>query len=114
MDMKTKLEQFEGYCLMTLHGQFVGGDETDEFFNMATTALNDGCKNLIMDFADVMYFSSIGIGKLVKLNHEFNLKNSKLILTNVNKTLQDVFKITKVSSLLRITENMDEALKLIK
>ncbi len=112
--MKTKLEKFENYCLMKLDGQFVGGDETDEFFNLAMGALADGCKNLVMDFKDVLYFSSISIGKLIKLNYEYNLKDSRLILTNVNKTLQDVFKITKVSSILRITLTMEEALEQVK
>lgn len=111
--MKTKIEKFEDYSLMKLDGQYVGGEETDEMFKMAMDALKDGGKHLIVDFSDVMYFSSIAIGKIVKLNHEYNLNNVKLILTNVNKVLLDVFKITKVDSLLRITTTLDEALKLV-
>ena len=109
--MKTKIEQFKDYSVMKLDGQYVGGEETDEMFKMAMDELKAGCKYLIMDFSDVLYFSSIAIGKVVKINHEFNLNNAKLLLTNVNKVLLDVFKITKVDSILRITTTMDEALK---
>lgn len=109
--MKSTIEEFSGYSVIHLNGQFVGGEETDKLFSMANNVLKSESKNLILDFGNVIYFSSIVIGKLIKLNRDFQDANGKLFLCNVNKTLKEVFKITKVASFIEVRDDVESAAK---
>jgi anti-anti-sigma factor len=109
--MKSTIEEFPAYSVLHLNGQFVGGEETDYFLTMANGVLKSEKKHLMLDFQNVTYFSSIVIGKLIKLNRDFRDADGKLFLCNVNKTLQEVFKITKVSSFVEIRDTVEVAAK---
>ncbi len=107
--MKSKLEEYDNYSIIRLDGQFVGGEETDKLFELAYSIINTDHKNLIMDFSWVVYFSSIVIGKLIRANRDFTEADGKLVICNVNKTIKDVFDITKVSSFIPIYDNVEDA-----
>lgn len=108
--MKTKIEEFTNYSVIHLNGQFVGGEETDALFDQVRNVLESSHKNLILDFSNVTYFSSIVIGMLIKANRDFLEENGNIIICNINATLKEIFRITKVSTIMLVKDTMEEAL----
>ena len=108
--MKSIIEEYDKYSVIRLDGQFVGGEETDKLFEASQSVLKTEHKNLLLDFKDVIYFSSIVIGKLIRLNRDFSENEGKLFICNINSTLKEVFRITKVSTFITIKDTIDEAI----
>jgi anti-anti-sigma factor len=103
------VEVLDKYVIIHLSGQFTGGMETDELvtqFEKAASVLNPG---LIVDFGNTTYLSSIVIGLLVKMHAKFSETDGKLIFCSLNPTLRNVLKMTKVDTILNITQTLEEA-----
>jgi len=112
--MKSTIEKFENYSILKLSGQFVGGDETDRLFDTVKSVIETNHKKIILDFADVTYFSSIVIGRLIRANREFVENDGHIVVCNLNHTLKEIFGITKVATIIKISENIEEAIKKIE
>lgn len=106
-------EQFEKGYILSLKGQYTGGTETDELVN-ELVKIKDENINLIVDFKDVTYLSSIVIGLLVRTKADYQKINSTVVYSNFNKTLEDVLKMTKVWSIINIAKDLEDAKKMIK
>lgn len=113
-NMKSTIEEFDNYTIIRLNGQFVGGEETDKLFASVNSVMKKEKNNLIMDFENVIYFSSIVIGQLIKTHRDFLEAGGKMFIYNLNTTLKEVFRITKVSSFVTIVDNLDEAISKFK
>jgi len=92
-----------------LEGQFVGGTETDELANTLDTLKKANKTNVIINFTEVKYLSSIVIGILVKNNSDFISHRGKIVYCGINQTLEKVFKMLKLWQTLIIADTLDEA-----
>lgn len=108
------MDSFDKGKILNLKGSFTGGPETDKFVKILEESTIGENNNVIINFEEVTYASSIVIGILVKMHKEFNDNNGYLVFANLNETLKNVFKITNVTSFLNITESLDDAKKMIK
>lgn len=111
---KTEIENFEKGKIIHLHGQFTGGEETDELEQLLAEIKDEGKDSVIVDFEDVSYLSSIVIGLIVRTKADFQKKSKSVIYCNLNKTLEDVLKMTKVWSVLDIAPNIETAKTMVK
>lgn len=91
-------------------GSLVGGDETDELKKTITSYLDQGNRKLIVDLGDVEYLNSSAIGALVSAHTSYMNRQGKLILCNVNKSITNVFVVTKLSTIFNTSENREEAI----
>ncbi len=112
--MKSTIEKFEDYSIVKLSGQFVGGDETDKLFEIIKSVINTEHKKAILDFSEVTYFSSIVIGKLIRANREFVENDGHIVVCNLNQTLKEIFRITKVATIIKITDTTEDAIARIQ
>ncbi len=96
------------YYLLNVNGQLTGGTETDDFVTSIEEAENDG-KNLIVNFENCNYISSIVIGLLLKKYAKFSENNLKFIVCGLNHTLENVFKMTKLFTILYIEKDLEAA-----
>lgn len=70
---------------------------------------NDNGNNIIIDFTEILYIDSSGIGALIALMSKLDQAQGKLVLANVNNSIQEVFELTKLTSFFIIKTNMEEA-----
>ncbi len=61
----------------------------------------DDVKELILDFREVEYVSSLGLRVILELQKKMN-EQGKMRIVNVNKTVMDVFNLTGFSKILTI------------
>ncbi len=92
-------------------GSIIGGTETDELKVEARDLLEQGNRKLIIDLDGVTYINSTGIGALINIYTTYTKANGKIKLCNVGKSVQNVFVITKLTSVFDVTDTRDDAVK---
>ena len=68
-----------------------------------------GYKNLIMDFKEVSFVDSSGIGFILSLFKFLREEKGELVIANVNNKIKQSFEITKISQIIEIFDNVNEA-----
>lgn len=68
-----------------------------------------GMWNVILDFAEVQFMASAGIGMILTLVHQAKAQKGKMIVCNLNSDIRDVLKMTKVDKLFTIAPTLQDA-----
>lgn len=105
-----KLTNEENYDHLLVEGQLTGGVETDEFIASIEISENNN-NSIVVDFSGCNFISSIVIGLLLKKHVGFGEINKKFIVVGLNSTLDNVFKMTKMNTILYIEPNKESAEK---
>lgn len=90
-------------------GSLVGGDETDELRETVNDLLKKENKKLIIDLGKVTYMNSTAIGVLVSAHTSYTNRGGKVVLCNVNKSINNIFIVTKLSMIFQIEGDRMEA-----
>ncbi len=111
--MATKLTTINNLEIAVLEprGSLIGGEETDELKSKAHDLLEQGNRKLVLDLASVTYINSTGIGALVGIHTMYSKSQGKIKLCNMGKGIQNVFVITRLSSVFDVEETRDVAVK---
>ncbi len=111
---QVKREDQIGGAVLSLKGDFVGGDETDALKEgINKIAEEEGKRKLIIDFKKANYINSTALGALISAHAHFAKKDGKIILCNMDKSIKNVFVITKLALVFEIAETLEEAIKLM-
>jgi anti-sigma B factor antagonist/stage II sporulation protein AA (anti-sigma F factor antagonist) len=70
----------------------------------------DDPPRLAISFEGVTFLSSAGIGKLIFLQRKVKERGGELLLCDLNKTTEDVFRVAHLTDFFRIYPNLDAAL----
>lgn len=111
--MATKLSTINNLEIAILEprGSLIGGEETDELKTKAHDLLEQGNRKLVLDLGSVTYINSTGIGALVGIHTLYSKSQGKIKLCNMGKGVQNVFVITRLSSVFDVEETRDVAVK---
>lgn len=111
--MATKLSTINNLEIAVLEprGSLIGGEETDELKAKAHDLLEQGNRKLVLDLGGVTYINSTGIGALVGIHTMYTKSQGKIKLCNMAKGVQNVFVITRLSSVFDVEETRDIAVK---
>lgn len=110
MKLKTSLEHNGEVIIVEPKGSLVGGEETDELRSVVADSIEKGNKKLVIDLGKVTYLNSTAIGALVSAHTSYTNRKGKVVLCNVNKNINNVFVVTKLSMIFQIADNRPEAL----
>ncbi len=91
-------------------GSLVGGDETDELKKTIQSLLEQGNRKLIIDLGNVEYLNSSAIGALVSGHTSYLNRQGKLILCNINKSISNIFVVTKLSTIFTSADSREDAI----
>lgn len=83
--------------VLKLKGNFIGGDETDELQNTIKKLSDEGNLYLVIDLGDVAYLNSSALGVLISAHANYTKRNGKIKLCQLNKNIENLFIITKLS-----------------
>lgn len=114
--MSTKLTTFNNLEIAVLEprGSLIGGDETDELKAKAKDLIEQGNKKLVLDLGGITYINSSGIGALVGIHSMYQKASGVIKLCNVSKGVQNVFVITKLTSVFDVVEDRNQAINSLK
>ncbi|MGD1044460.1 MAG: STAS domain-containing protein [Bacteroidota bacterium] len=114
--MTTKLTTLDNLDIAVLEprGSLIGGEETDELKAKAKDLVEQGNKKLVLDLGSITYMNSSGIGALVGIHSMYQKVSGKISLCNVAKGVQNVFVITKLTSVFNVEEDRKQAINSLK
>jgi anti-sigma B factor antagonist len=97
--------------VIEVKGSLVGGDETDELRNAVADFVEQGNKQLVIDLSKVTYLNSTAIGVLVSAHTTYSRNKGKIKLCGINKNINNIFVITKLTMVLDVVETREDAVK---
>jgi anti-sigma B factor antagonist len=114
--MSTKLTTLNNLDIAVLEprGSLIGGEETGELKAKAKDLVEQGNKKLVLDLGSCTYINSSGIGALVGVHSMYEKMAGKIKLCNVAQGVQNVFVITKLTSVFDVEEDRKQAIESLK
>lgn len=100
-----------GICIVSIEGNIAldGVNEAKAF--LKTHLENDALKGLLINFDQVNFIDSSGIGLIVSIFKTQQQKSSKFGLCNLSKKNEEIFSITRLNKILNIYGTESEAMK---
>jgi anti-anti-sigma factor len=91
------VREIDGVVILKPHGNLMGGPETDELEKLISQFDAEGVRCLIVNLTDVGMMNSLAIGRLISGHVRFKRRGARMCLCNVDRKIDSVFVITKLS-----------------
>ncbi len=106
---KIQLEEKDGYQIMHLNGEFIGGNETDKLSASLKKTAQSEMNKLVLDLSGVTFLNSMALGVLLSANALFHKHGGKVVLSNPSEYLKSIFETTKLNLIFTIDKSIEEA-----
>lgn len=111
MDIRADIRpKGSGITLIVLHGE-IGTETVNQFKDQIDRVINDGNNRLIIDFQDVNYLNSIGLGVVAAALKRVKKNKGDLKIVKPSPAVQELFDLTRLTKVFEIYESEDEAVK---
>ncbi len=111
MELKIEVRQAaEGITLIVLRGE-IGTETVNQFKDRVDQIVNDGQTKLIMDFQEVNYLNSMGLGVVAATLKKVKKSKGDLKLINLSPSVQELFELTRLTKVFEIFESQEAAVK---
>ncbi|MEO5929947.1 MAG: STAS domain-containing protein [Candidatus Kapaibacterium sp.] len=105
---KVKLTTQGDVTILALHGEFIGGQETEDLRDALTQESKDETKKLLIDLAGATYLNSTALGVLIAGHTNFSKRGGSIGLCNVSKNIESIFVITKLTLVFNIYSTRED------
>jgi anti-sigma B factor antagonist len=105
--MKYDISEFKGKTLLKIRENLVTDPDAREFKEVLTNLIDGGKKEIIIDFSDMVFIGSSGIGKLLLAYKRLTDIGGKLYITGLNKDIKDLFYTFRLNEFFKIEDNLD-------
>ena len=91
-------------------GYLTGGDETDELEQTIRGLIDKGNKHLVINLAETQHLNSTALGVLISANTNYVRRGGQMKLCSVDKRIENIFVITKLSLVFDVYPNEEQAI----
>ena len=109
--MKLDLRESDGVSILVLAGQLTGGGGDEEFREAIDTLLAAGRNRILVDFTDVTFMDSAGMGELVSGHRTVQRFGGNLKILNPTKRVHNSLTMAKLLPIFEIFDDEDAAVK---
>ena len=108
--MELLLHEYPTYFLVDISGELdlYNSFKLKETFNLM---VKKDIKRYIIDFKNLKYIDSSGIGALIRINFLINQPGMSLKMINLNGQVKEMIKLTKLYEYFPIVNNLEDAIK---
>jgi len=106
-----KQRQVESIVILTPSGYLTGGDETDELERKIKELSDGGNKHLIVNLSETQHLNSTALGVLISAHSNYVRRQGQMKLCSVDKRIENIFVITKLTLVFDVYDTRAEALK---
>ena len=92
------------------HGNLMGGEETDELEKLIEDFDGQGMRCLVVNLVDVGMMNSLAISRLIRGHVKFSQRGARMNLCNLEKRIQNIFVIAKLSLVFNVYGNEEAAI----
>lgn len=108
--MAVRVEKLGDVVIVAPEGNFFGGNETDELDRTFKELIASQNAKMVLDLGKVSHLNSIAIGLLVGAYTNYQKRGGRIVLANVDRRIQNVFVVTKLSLVFEVADTRQEAL----
>jgi anti-sigma B factor antagonist len=95
-------------------GMLLGGKETDELSAKIRELSEAGNKKLLINLGQTTFMNSVSLGTLISGHTNYAKRGAQLKLCSVDKKIQNIFVVTRLSLVFETYETEEEAIKSFK
>ena len=107
MTMTTTTRDVDGVAIVDIKGRIVLGEESGALRELVADLVGKGQRKILLNFVDVNYIDSSGLGNLVSSLVRVRVHDGELKLLKLTKRVHDVMQVTKLDTVFDIMD--DEA-----
>jgi len=97
--------------VIALEGKVMGGPDATTFHGKLHEYVNGGKKKVVIDLAKVEWMSSVGLGMLISAMTTTKNAGGELKLANVTQSIESLLTITRLVTIFKTYDSVDDALK---
>ena len=97
-------------CILLFSGTILSKDEYGETLDIIDEHLADGQRKFIIDLKDLKQINSSGLNFILRIFTHIRNKGGELILVHANKTVSELFKISKLNTVFNISADRQTAI----
>lgn len=97
--------------ILDLKGKVTLGDGDEALKDKINSLIHQDRKRILLNFADVPYVDSAGLGEIVRTYTTVSRQGGQLKLVNLTKRITDLLSITKLLTVFETFEAEPDALK---
>lgn len=112
--MKIEKRKKGNVTIFDLKGKILFGDGIDELRQSVNAALKENEKQLVLNFAEVPYLDSTGLGEVVRSYTTLKKEGGTVKIANLTNKVKDLMMVTKLITVFETFENENEAVKSFK
>jgi anti-sigma B factor antagonist len=107
--LKMSQREVDGVTVVALDGRIVLGEESNALREKVKGLLAEGKKKIVLNVNNIAFIDSAGLGILVASHHTAKKEGASLRLCHLDNKFQQVLQITKLLTLLYISNTEAEA-----
>lgn len=73
--------------------------------------IESGSRHLLLDFTDVTFLDSTGLGVLVGMFHRLRARSGSMVFAGPGERVRRVFHVTQLNKIFQMYDSLDEALQ---
>ena len=105
MTMTTTTRDVDGVAIVDIKGRIVLGEESAALRELVADLVGKGQRKILLNFVDVNYIDSSGLGNLVSSLARVRMYDGELKLLNLTKRVHDVMQVTKLDTVFDIMDD---------
>lgn len=109
--MKLSTKEISGVMILKMDGSMLGGPEASELNNALHKLIEAKKKKVVVDLGDVSLMNSSGLGMLIGGVTTMRNAGGDLKIAHATEKVLQVFKITKVQSVIEIHDTVKGAVE---
>ncbi len=109
--MKLSTKEISGVMILKMEGSMLGGPEASELNNALHKLIEAKKKKVVVDLGDVSLMNSSGLGMLIGGVTTMRNAGGDLKIAHATEKVVQVFKITKVHSVIEIHDTVKSAVE---
>ena len=109
--MQTATRQVGGVTVLDISGRITVGEGNVVLREIVRDLAEKGQEAIVLNLGEVQYIDSSGIGELVKAHTTIRNQGGQLKLTNLNKRVNDLLEMTRLSAVFDIQKDEASAIK---
>ncbi|MBQ3644166.1 MAG: STAS domain-containing protein [Candidatus Riflebacteria bacterium] len=106
----TAKNKANGVCVISLKGD-IGAETVNDFKVQIDGIIKNSIKNYIMDFQDITYLNSIGVGAIAAALKKVKKFQGNIKLINVSSSVQELFEMTRLTKVFEIYDSEEDAIR---
>ncbi|MBN2225731.1 MAG: STAS domain-containing protein [candidate division Zixibacteria bacterium] len=108
--MKMTEETKGDVAIIKLKGKVMGGPDATLFHGKLHEFVNGGQKKIVVDLSKVEWMSSVGLGMLISALTTMKNAGGQLILANITEGIQNLLTITRLVTIFKACDSIDDAI----